>query len=155
MPVRPLSTPMLSLLLAAAFLAAAGCGGAQARLARHLEKGQAFLAEGNFDKARVEFQNALQIAPKNAEVRLEMGVVDEKLGKPREAAQFYQAAIDVSPGHYRGARSTGAAVPVLRGARTGARIDPARPRETPGGFAVVDRACRGAGAAEGSRRRAR
>ena len=85
------------LLLVAAAISASGCGGAQARLARHLSKGDAFLAAGNFEKARIEFQNALQIAPKDPEARLEMGVVDEKLGNRREAAQFYQAVIDVSP----------------------------------------------------------
>jgi tetratricopeptide (TPR) repeat protein len=96
MSVRSLVRPLL-LLLAPAVLSAAGCGGAQARFARHLEKGEAFLAGGNIDKARIEFQNALQIAPKSPQARLDMGIVDERLGKPREAAQFYQGVIDVSP----------------------------------------------------------
>jgi tetratricopeptide (TPR) repeat protein len=85
------------LLLSAVFLATlalAGCGGAQARKARHLEKGQVFFAANNFEKARVEFRNALQIAPNDSEARYENGLVDEKLGNPREAAQFYQGAID-------------------------------------------------------------
>ncbi len=60
-------------------------------------RGQKFLAGGDFAKARVEFRNALQIAPNDAEARYENGVVDEKLGNPREAAQFYQGAIDVDP----------------------------------------------------------
>ncbi len=81
-----------AVLLAA--LAMAGCGGAEARKTRHLEKGQAFFAQKNFEKARVEFRNALQIAPNDSESRYENGVVDEKLGNPREAAQFYQGAID-------------------------------------------------------------
>lgn len=75
------------------------CGGAEARKARHLEKGQSHLAAGSFEKARVEFQNALQIAPLDPEARFEMGVVDEKLGKIREAASFYQGTLDVSPEH--------------------------------------------------------
>lgn len=75
------------------------CGGAQARKVKHLEKGQAFLAAGNFEKARVEFQNALQIAPADPEARYENAVVDEKLARTREAGQFYQATIDVSPDH--------------------------------------------------------
>lgn len=54
---------------------------------------------GNYDKARVEFQNALQIAATDADIRYDVGMVDEKLGKLREAAQFYQAAIDVNPDH--------------------------------------------------------
>jgi tetratricopeptide (TPR) repeat protein len=84
-----------------AVLVLSACGGAQARKAKHLEKGQAYLAGGNFEKARVEFQNALQIAPTDPEARFENGAVDEKLGKIREAAQFYQGAIDVSPDHLR------------------------------------------------------
>ena len=40
--------------------------------------------------------NALQIVPTDSEVRYENGVVDEKLGNVREAAQFYQAAIDTN-----------------------------------------------------------
>jgi tetratricopeptide (TPR) repeat protein len=73
-----------------------GCSGAESRKAKHLEKGRAFLAAGNFEKARVEFRNALQIAPTDSEARFENGVVDEKLGNPREAAQFYQGAIDTN-----------------------------------------------------------
>jgi tetratricopeptide (TPR) repeat protein len=79
-----------------AALVVAGCGGAESRKARHLERGQQFLTAGNFEKARVEFRNALQIAPTDGLVRFENGVVDEKLGNLREAAQFYQGAIDVN-----------------------------------------------------------
>src|SRR5277367_4591825 len=80
-------------------LVLAACGGAQARKIKHLEKGKAFLTAGNYEKARVEFQNALQIAPTDPEARFENGVVDERLGKAREAAQFYQGAIEVNPEH--------------------------------------------------------
>lgn len=97
MSVRSFSMPFAMLLLASTALSVSGCGGAQARFARHLAKGETFLAAGNLDKARIEFQNALQIAPKSPEARLEMGVVDEKLGNTRDAAQFYQGTIDVSP----------------------------------------------------------
>jgi tetratricopeptide (TPR) repeat protein len=62
-----------------------------------MEKGHAFLAAGNLVKARLEFQNALQIAPTDPEARFENGVVAEKLGKSREAGQFYQGAIDIDP----------------------------------------------------------
>jgi len=84
-------------------------------MARHFEKGQTFLAAGNLEKARVEFQNALQIAPKDADVRFQMGVVDEKLGNQREAAKFYQGAIDVNPDHV-GARAKLARLYVFSGA---------------------------------------
>src|SRR5580698_687241 len=86
---RP-SLPIVCLLA----LALAGCGGAESRKLKHLEKGQAFLTAGNFEKARVEFRNALQIAPTDSEARYDNGAVDEKMGNLREAAQFYLGAID-------------------------------------------------------------
>jgi len=100
MPKRSVTIRFLFIgTLSVAVLALTACGGAQARKARHLEKGQSFLAAGNWEKARIEFQNALQIAPTDAEARFEVGVVDEKLGKVREAAQFYQGTLDVCPEH--------------------------------------------------------
>ncbi len=104
MPLLKLVNRLPLLLLALAVLSVSACGGAQARKAKHMAKGQTFLAGGNFEKARVEFQNALQIAPTDAEARYENGVVDEKLGKTRDAAQFYQGTIDVNPEHL-GART--------------------------------------------------
>src|SRR5580658_9614999 len=87
--------------LAMLSLALAGCGGAEARKARHIDKGLAFYAAHNYEKARVEFRNALQIAPNDSEARYDNGLVDEKLGNPREAAQFYQGAIDINPDNVR------------------------------------------------------
>lgn len=77
-----------------AALVAVGCMGAEGRKARHLEKGEAYLAAGDLEKARVEFRNALQIAPTDSQARYENGVVAEKFGDLRSAGQFYQAAID-------------------------------------------------------------
>ena len=115
MPTRSVSARILCIgALCMAVLALAACGGAQARKARHLEKGQSFLVAGNFEKARVEFQNALQIAPTDPQARFELGVVDEKLGKIREAAQLYQATLDVSPDHL-GARTNLARLYVFSG----------------------------------------
>ncbi len=51
--VRRYSIPLVALALGLSVLAVSGCGGAQARKAEHLEKGKAFLAAENFDKARV------------------------------------------------------------------------------------------------------
>jgi tetratricopeptide (TPR) repeat protein len=106
---------VLTVIVGLAVLSVGGCGGAEVRKAKHLEKGQAFLAAGNYEKARVEFQNAMQIAPKDGEARFEMGVVDEKLGNSREAAQYYQGTIDVQPDHV-GARTNLARLFLLSGA---------------------------------------
>jgi tetratricopeptide (TPR) repeat protein len=79
--------------------AASGCSGGQARKAAHMQKGRNYLAAQNYQKARIEFQNALQIDPKDATARYEVGVIDEKLGRLLQAAQSYQAAIDAAPQH--------------------------------------------------------
>ena len=91
------------------------CGGAEARKVKHLAKGRDYMTAGNYEKARVEFQNALQISPIDPEARFENGVVDEKLGKAREAAQFYQGTLDVSPDHV-GARANLARLYLVGGA---------------------------------------
>ena len=76
-----------------------GCGGAQSRKVHFIERGQNYLAHENYDKARVEFRNALQIAPNDPEVRYQNGYVAEKLGAVAEAAQFYQGTIDAQSDH--------------------------------------------------------
>src|ERR1700719_3284815 len=96
MPPQAMRHRCFSCALLVVALAVAGCGGAESRKAKHLEKGQTFLAAGNFEKARVEFRNALQIAPTDSDARYDNGVVAEKLGNAREAAQFYRGAIDVN-----------------------------------------------------------
>ena len=64
----------LVLMLAASLLIA--CGGKEERKAKYLERGKAYFEEQNFDKARVEFKNVLQIDPKTAE-RLDVCDSDE------------------------------------------------------------------------------
>ncbi len=60
---------------------------------------QEYFAAENYEKARVEFGNALQINPKDAEARYMSGRVAEKLGKIRDAVGGYQAAIESNSDH--------------------------------------------------------
>lgn len=62
-----------------------------------MKRGQAYFAAGDYNKASVEFRNALQIEPKNDAARLAAGRAAEKLQKPRDAYGLYQAVIDSSP----------------------------------------------------------
>ena len=87
----------LRVVVAALTLVVASCGGAQSRLAGHVERGREYLAAGSLKKASVEFRNALQIDPKNAEVQLLNGQVSEQLGDLRDAVRGYQTAIELQP----------------------------------------------------------
>src|SRR6516162_2294143 len=98
---KAVKSPLLLCVACCVLLALAGCGGAEARKAAHLEKGREFYAAGNYEKARIEFRNALQIAPNDVEARYQNGLVDERLGNPREAAQFYQGTLDINPDDVR------------------------------------------------------
>jgi tetratricopeptide (TPR) repeat protein len=90
------STRLMILAVAAALLASA-CTGTEGRKARFLERGQEFMAEGNLEKARVEFSNALQIDPNDSRARYFAGRIAEKQGKPRDAVANYQAALEADP----------------------------------------------------------
>jgi tetratricopeptide (TPR) repeat protein len=87
----------LALVVACAVLQ--GCGGADVRRARALELGHQYLAEQNYTKARIEFSNALQIEPNDADARYYVAFVAEKLGDLRVAAQGYQGALNVEATH--------------------------------------------------------
>ncbi len=115
-PIRR-SIAALSLIAAvsAVVLTSAGCSGAEARKARYLERGQAYIAEENYEKARVELRNVLQIDPGNAEARFLSGRVAEKLQELREAVGFYNAAIEANPDHVQ-ARASLARLYMLGGA---------------------------------------
>lgn len=104
-----------ALIFLALTVSLSGCGGAESREARHMEKGREYFAAENFDKARVEFRNALQINPESAEARYMTGRALERLGSLRDAAQMYQGAIDADTQH-GGARASLGRMLVFAGA---------------------------------------
>ena len=81
-----------------------GCGGKEERMADHFGKGKNYFANGDNEKARVEFQNVLQIDPKDIEARYMLGQVLEKIQNYRGAAGQYLAVIDADSKHV-GART--------------------------------------------------
>ena len=75
------------------------CGGAEERKEKYLEKGKIYLEEKNYDKARIEFKNVLQIDPKYAEAYYFMGQLLEKQKGFRKAISNYKKAIELNPNH--------------------------------------------------------
>ena len=82
--------------IAAALVA---CGGAEDRKSAHMEKGQALYDEGNYEKARLEFKNVLQIDPKDVPARYALAQTLEKLQNWRGAAGHYLGVLETDPNH--------------------------------------------------------
>jgi len=87
-----------SLCLLLIFLVGA-CGSAEERKASYIEKAQAFLAEGNFPKARVSLRNAIKIDPKDTYAYLLSARVAEKEQEWQQAFGNYLKVIDLDPRH--------------------------------------------------------
>ena len=94
-----MSNKSLVVFLVIACAALQACGGAEGRRARALELGQQYLEDRNYTKARVEFSNALQIEPNDADARYYAALASEKLNDLRAAAQGYQGALNVDATH--------------------------------------------------------
>jgi tetratricopeptide (TPR) repeat protein len=91
------------------------CGGPVARKTAYMTKGREYLAAHDFAKARLEFRNAVQIDPNDAEASFLAGQADERLGNVLEAAQMFQAAIEAN-GRHVGARAQLALIHAYNGA---------------------------------------
>jgi len=90
-----LRTAMLALLLALV-----ACGGAEDRKTVYMNKGKEFFAAGNFEKARLEYQNVLQIDPKDLDARFALAETLEKLENWQGAAGHYLAVLNEDPNHH-------------------------------------------------------
>lgn len=77
----------------------ASCGGAADRKAAYMQKAQALYTEGNYEKARLEYKNVLQIDPKDVPARFGLAQTLEKLQDWRGAAGMYLAVIEADPSH--------------------------------------------------------
>ncbi|MFC1589238.1 tetratricopeptide repeat protein [Pseudomonadota bacterium] len=86
----------LTLMLATLFVLA-GCGGAEERKEVYLEKAKLFLESGNLDKARIELKNVLQIDPKDAEARFQLGEIFDQKKEYQKAFNSYSKAIELDP----------------------------------------------------------
>jgi tetratricopeptide (TPR) repeat protein len=80
-----------------ATLILAGCGGAEGRKAKYLERGKNYLKEEKYDKAAVELKNVLQIDPKHAEAYFLLARVEEEKRNYKPAFGYYSKALELKP----------------------------------------------------------
>ena len=86
---------ILSVFLIIFFLYA--CGGGENRQVKYLERAKNYFDEENFDKARIEARNVLQINPKNIEARYILGKINIEEGDIRKAYGNFSTVIDEEP----------------------------------------------------------
>ncbi|HLD08674.1 MAG TPA: tetratricopeptide repeat protein, partial [Methylophilaceae bacterium] len=94
-----------ALLLVAVMLVS--CGGKEARMAKYMEKGKDYMEQQNYDKARVEFKNVLQIDPKYAEAYYLLGKIEESKANWQKAFGDYFKAVELDPNHIAAQASLG------------------------------------------------
>ena len=85
------------LILAGMLLVLAGCGSPEERAAAHLASAQALFAEGEYEKAKLDVQNTLQIEPKNPQARYLLALIDEQEGDGRSMLQNLLIAVESDP----------------------------------------------------------
>ena len=69
------------------------------REAKYYSKAQAYVDEQNYDKARVELKNVLQINAKNAEARYLLAQVEEKEKNWQQMFGHLSAVVELQPEH--------------------------------------------------------
>lgn len=92
---KSLSTFTVSFLCCLFLLSA--CESSEESKSRHIRNAKEFLAEENYDKARVELKNVLQIDPKSAEAYNLLGKVEKGNKNWRKAIVSYYHAIELAP----------------------------------------------------------
>lgn len=92
-----LCNKLIYILLIALCSLTSGCTDSNKLKATHLEKAKEFIEIENFEKARIELKNVLQIDPKTAEAYYLLGKVEEQRNEWQTAIGNYLKAIELNP----------------------------------------------------------
>lgn len=95
--MRCLNRKLLPIALAISGIALTGCSGKEGRQAKYLERSQNYLQEENYEKARIEAKNVLQINANNAEARYIFAEIAEHEMNWQEMYSNLSAAIEGDP----------------------------------------------------------
>jgi tetratricopeptide (TPR) repeat protein len=80
-------------------LAITGCDHSEQREARYLKQGNTLFARGDFDKARLDYKNAVRLRPADPEAYYRLGLVDEAEQNFRDAYNNFTLA-EQQDAHY-------------------------------------------------------
>src|SRR3972149_3314972 len=85
--------------LLAAFLSS--CSSTPAELvAKHTKRGDAYVVQGKFNEAVIEYKNAVQAGPNDSALRLKLAMAALEAKDIRTAFQELQKAVERDPGNY-------------------------------------------------------
>jgi tetratricopeptide (TPR) repeat protein len=70
------------------------CDGAVEREEKYLQKANTYFSDENYQKAKVEIKNVLQINPKNSKARVLLGKINQREGEYRQALANFSAAAE-------------------------------------------------------------
>lgn len=90
------------LVLVAVILSFQACGNSEQKAMHYLDSGKAFYTQSNYDKARIEFKNALQIDNKLAEAYFHLALVEEKNQNWKGMFENLSQLLKLSPEHAEG-----------------------------------------------------
>jgi tetratricopeptide (TPR) repeat protein len=91
---------VLTLMLCVGALLFTGCARSpQAKRDKHLTAGKQFLEKKNFHRAILEFQNAVQAMPADAEARYELGLALAESGDVQQGYDNLKRAVELDPKH--------------------------------------------------------
>ena len=88
-----LSVPVVCL----ALLILIGCSDAQATKVRHVEQGDAYMAQGKYAEAVLEYRNAVRIDARFGEARYKLAKAYQRVENLRQAVREYLAAAELLP----------------------------------------------------------
>ena len=103
--MRPSFRPLGPMLILAALLGLAACDSAEERAERHYQRGVALLAEGDADRALVEFRNVFRLDGDHIPARLAFAGVQRARGVTREAMGQYLRVADQDPANLEAQRA--------------------------------------------------
>lgn len=81
------------------FLALSGCGSSEESAAGFVQNGNKLFAQGDMAKARIEYKNAIQVDPRQAEPYYRLALIDEKEQKWKGMYANLVTAEQLNPNH--------------------------------------------------------